>query len=258
MSRRQLRLGLIKVVVPAILVGWSGCGADATGPSPSGELNVLFIGNSLTTFNELPTLVSDLLEAGGVEQVIVRDLSISGTGLEDHWTWGLARSVIAEGGWDVVVLQQGPSATEGRPSLLDYSQRFAEEIRAADGVPALYMVWPSASRFFDFDGVVDSYTTAAELAQGLLFPVGEAWRLAWAMDANLPLYGPDRFHPSFLGTYLAALVMYEQLSGLDPRDLPDSASQGLSVDLSTEMARALQGIAVEANARFARPAATSP
>ena len=235
----------------------SGCAADATRPEPSGELNVLFICNSLTTSHQLPKLVGDLLEAGGVEQVIVRDLSISGTGLEDHWAWGLAHSVIAEGGWDVVVLQQGPSATEGRPSLLEYSQRFAEEIRTAEGVPALYMVWPSASRFFDFDGVADSYATAAELTQGLLFPVGEAWRLAWAVDPNVPLYGPDRFHPSFLGSYLAALVMYEQLSGLDPRDLPDSVSGGLSVDLSLEMARTLQGIAVEANARFARPATMS-
>ncbi len=247
-------MSLINVCVLTILIGLSGCGADATGPDPTGELNVLFIGNSLTTVNQLPMLVRDLLEAGGVEQVIVRDLSISGTGLEDHWAWGLAHSVIAEGGWDVVVLQQGPSATEGRPSLLEYSQRFAEVIRAAEGVPALYMVWPSATRSFDFDGVADSYTTAAELAQGLLFPVGEAWRLAWAMDPNLPLYSPDGFHPSFLGSYLAALVMYEQLSGLDPRDLPDRVSEGLSPELSLEVARTLQAVAVEANALYARPA----
>ena len=252
MRRRGVGVGLISACVYAIVIGSSGCGADTTGPAPSGELNVLFIGNSLTMSNALPTLVRDLLEAGGVERVVVRDMSISGTGLQDHWA-GPARSVIAEGGWDIVVLQQGPSATEGRPSLLEYSQRFAEEIRAAEGVPALYMVWPSSSRLFDFDGVADSYTTAAELAQGLLFPVGEAWRLAWAMDPNLPLYSPDGFHPSFLGSYLAALVMYEQLSGLDPRDLPDRVSEGLSPELSLEVARTLQAVAVEANALYARP-----
>ncbi|MCH8125145.1 hypothetical protein IIC38_04175 [candidate division KSB1 bacterium] len=34
--------------------------------------------------------------------------------------------------------------------------------RAVKAQTALYMVWPAASRFFDFDGVSDSYKTAAE------------------------------------------------------------------------------------------------
>jgi hypothetical protein len=125
----------------------------------------------------VPQILEDLFAAGGAGEVDVRDLSRPNFGLEDHWHWTTARDIVAEG-WDVVVLQQGPSATEGRPSLLDYSQRFAEEIRAVGGTPALYMVWPAKSRFFDFDGVADSYTTAAELVDGLLFSVGESWRVA--------------------------------------------------------------------------------
>ena len=46
-------------------------------------------------------------------------------------------------------------------------------------------------------------------SKGLLLPAGDAWRAAWAADARLPLYGPDGFHPSPMGTYLAALVIYE-------------------------------------------------
>ena len=54
-------------------------------------------------------------------------------------------------------MQQGPSATEGRPSLLEYAEFFADEIRAVGAEPALYMVWPSQARSFDFEGVSDSY-----------------------------------------------------------------------------------------------------
>jgi hypothetical protein len=51
-------------------------------------------------------------------------------------------------------------------------------------------------------------------------PVGDAWREAWAADSKLALYGPDGFHPSLMGTYLAALVIYRQLTEVAPPALP--------------------------------------
>lgn len=99
---------------------------------------------------------------GAIEDVVVEAVAHPNHGLQDHWARGDAASRIAEGGSDVVAMQQGPSATEGRPSLLQYSALYAEQIRAAGAESALYMVWPALIRFFDFDGVSDSYSTAAE------------------------------------------------------------------------------------------------
>jgi hypothetical protein len=56
----------------------------------------------------------------------------------------------------------------------------------------------------------------ARRVNGLLLPAGDAWHAAWAEDSGLPLYGPDGFHPSSMGTYLAALVIYEQLFASPP------------------------------------------
>jgi len=99
------------------------------------------------------------------------------------------------------------------------------------------MVWPSEARSFDFPGVSSSYADAADLVGGLLFPAGEAWLDAWADDEALGLYGPDRFHPSPLGTYLAALVMYEQLTGADPcalsSDIPGHPGLASAGELAT-------------------------
>ena len=94
----------------------------------------------------------------------------------------------AAGGWDFVIMQQGPSATEGRPSLLEYSKRFGEMIRESGAEPALYMVWPAEDRPFDWDGVRDSYAMAADSAMGLFMPAGEGWRVAWESDSTLPFY----------------------------------------------------------------------
>jgi hypothetical protein len=41
-------------------------------------------------------------------------------------------------------MQQGPSATEGRPSLIEYSVRLADPIRAAGATPGQRTIRPGA------------------------------------------------------------------------------------------------------------------
>lgn len=244
-SRGALLLGLLGVSLPA-----PACSGPAA-PDPD-ALAILFVGNSLSYFNDLPGMLAGLLERADIGPVVVESVALPNYGLEDHWADGDVSERIRRGGWDVVVLQQGPSATEGRPSLLEYSQRFADLMEPTGARPALYMVWPAASRSFDFDGVSDSYATAARQVDGLLFPAGEAWRKAWARSPNLALYGPDGFHPSVLGTYLAALVMYEQLSGKSAIGLPAEIRIGSSTQpLDQAVAALLQDAAHEANRDFA-------
>jgi hypothetical protein len=175
-------------------------------------VRILFVGNSLTYANDLPATVCALARAAG-QRVVCESVAKPDYSLEDHWNEHEARSAIARG-WDFVVLQQGPSALpESRRLLIAYAKRFDAEIRKAGARTALYMVWPSRTRRADFSGVSQSYAAAAKEVKGLLMPAGDAWRAAWAIDSNLPLYGPDGFHPSASGSYLAALVIYRQLFG---------------------------------------------
>lgn len=255
MGRRRIGRGwgrLVCLAVSGLLLACLPGPADIE-PPPDDVRSVLFIGNSLTYTNDLPGMLEVLLEEGLGEDVYVASETLPNYGLPDHWDRGRAQELIRAGAWDLVILQQGPSATEGRPYLLEYTERFAPLIAQVGAATGLYMVWPAAARSFDFDGVLDSYRTAAELVDGLFFPAGEAWRIAWEVDPELQLYGTDGFHPSVHGTYLAALVMYEQIAGLDARDLPasiTSSSGTFSVD--PEIAAGLQEAAHEANLRHRR------
>jgi hypothetical protein len=187
-----------------------GIAASSAAPAP---LRVLFIGNSLTAANDLPALVEAIAKENG-ERILTRMVAYPNYSLEDHWNRGDARRAIAEGGWSFVVLQQGPSSlAESRVLLVDYAQRFKEEARRVKARIALYMVWPAASRPGDFDGVRLSYETAARETGGVFLPAGEAWRLARRRDPNLAFYGADGFHPTVLGSYLSALVIYQGLTG---------------------------------------------
>ena len=141
--------------------------------------------------------------------------------LEDHWQRGDAATAIARGRWTTVVLQQGPSALpESRVLLRAYARKFAGAIRRVRATPALYMVWPASARFADFDDVRTSYQLAARDVRALFLPVGEAWRTVWKRDSRVELYGPDGFHPTQTATYLAALVIYQRLTGRSPLDVP--------------------------------------
>lgn len=194
-------------------------------------------------------MLGGLLELGGVAVGRIDSEARPDFGLPDHWRSTTTLDAIGSHDWDVVILQQGPSATEGRPYLLEYSALFAEEIRRAGARPALYMVWPSLARVRDFPGVIDSYLTAARQVDGEILPVGMAWVAVFNRDPKARLYGRDGFHPSRLGTYLAALVMYQQLSGQDPRLLPPLIPGARKDDpLPEEQARLLQDAAAEANA----------
>jgi len=92
---------------------------------------VLFIGNSLTSANDLPHLVQQIARAAGVSMTVA-SVTKPNFSLEDHWNDGEALDSIAKGGWDAVVLQQGPSSLpESQAHLLEWTGRFAEKIRAA-------------------------------------------------------------------------------------------------------------------------------
>ena len=221
--------------------------AETPGARESDGGRVLFIGNSLTEANGLPAMVGTLSRQGGRTPISTDSVVFGGFSLEDHWNQGTARRRIAEGGWSIVVLQQGPSSRpESQAHLREWTARFDTVIRANGGRTALYMVWPESDRRSAFDAVSQSYSRAAQDVSGMLFPVGEAWRVAWRRDPDVPLYGPDGFHPTATATYLAALIIYQQITGRSPVGLPALAP------MSADRVRILQEAAEEANAQFGR------
>ena len=257
MRHSSFTLWLFPLIFPLVLV-CSPAPRDPLGLEDLGEgMKVLFIGNSLTEFNNLPQMVQIVGEAAGYE-IAVRSVTKGSYSLEEHWSEGAAVEAIRAADWDVVVLQQGPSSLALNKLLLrDWSEEFNTVIREQGARPALYMVWPEATRPATFDAVSAAYSNAAEAVEGMLFPVGEAWRAAWNRDPNLDLYWNDGFHPSELGSALGALVIFQQLFDESPVGLPSlmvPTTPGLpSLNLPLGLATLLQEAAAQANAEFGRP-----
>lgn len=237
-------------VALALLAGAAGCLGG--GPSEPGEREgrpVLFVGNSLTYTHDLPLLVEALADSAGAPPLAVEMIVGPNVSLEDHWADGSARAMIARGGWDVVVLQQGPSSRDDSRALLrDYAGRFAAEIRAVGATPALYQVWPAAENQADFPRALESYALAAADVDGVLLPVGAAWLATWEREETLPLYATDGFHASPAGTYLNGITIFAALTGRSPVGLPTEVRlrNGTRITVAADVGAVLQAAAAEA------------
>jgi hypothetical protein len=129
-------------------------------PRDGREFRVLFVGNSLTSGNDLPGLVQAMAAAGGVK-LRADTVAVGNFSLEDHWQQGRAREALASATWDYVVLQQGPSSRpESQVHLREWAARWADETRRNGATPALYMVWPFQGQKNGFEQVSQSYRSA--------------------------------------------------------------------------------------------------
>lgn len=218
MTRARVRSLLTWRGVAALLLLLAACASATTSPHQSDdEIAVLFVGNSLTYSNDLPGMVAALATQAGAH-IRATTIANGNYSLEEHWADGVVPHLLRTRRWNFVVMQQGSSALpESQVHLRHWSEQFGPLITASGAEPVLLSVWPLQSRLFDFPNVATSYRNAAAAIDALYAPAGDAWT---RFGDYSRLYS-DGLHPTTLGTYLAALVVLERITGIRPDQLPD-------------------------------------
>lgn len=179
--------------------------------SKDSVITILFVGNSLTYTNDLPSLVVNEAKKKGI-QLKTEMIVFPNYALEDHWNDGVFKTKLAEKKYDYVIIQQGPSSqAEGRTMLLDYGARIKEQCDKYKTKLVFFMVWPAYVNFSTFDGVIKNYTDAASATGSLLCSVGKTWKQHFTDTNDYSYYGPDNFHPSLKGSEVAAQVIADTL-----------------------------------------------
>lgn len=202
----------------------------------SNSKNVLFLGNSYTSVNNLPQMFKDA--ALSVNDTVVFDVNApGGYTFQGHSTNATSLAKIMVGGWDFVVLQEQSQM----PSFPD--QQVATEVfpfaRKLDSIVALnnscaetvfYMTWgrkngdasncaswPPVCTYNGMDSLLNlRYQTMAQQNNAIVSPVGEVWKYVRANHPEIELYQTDESHPSVAGTYLAACTFYATIFRKDP------------------------------------------
>lgn len=195
-----------------LLAGLSlACASKTDDAAPAKSIHILFVGNSLTYSNDLPKRVQEVAAKQGVS-VKTEMLAFPNYALEDHWLEGKVQELIASGRFTYVVVQQGPSSQEeGRTMLIESGKMYSELCKQHKTTLAFFMVWPSKANYHTFEGVIKNYTEAAASTNSLLCPVGKLWKEHFDTTHDFSYYGSDLFHPSTMGSQVAAEVIYESL-----------------------------------------------
>src|SRR5437762_823699 len=110
-------------------------------PAAARSLNVLFIGNSFTARNNLPSLIERLASAAN-RHLDHQLISAGGASLRRHWNAAEAAKIIRAGRFDYVVLQEQSTLPIKNPRRMHESIRlFDEVIRFSGAKTELYLTW---------------------------------------------------------------------------------------------------------------------
>lgn len=208
----------------------AGAWAQRGPAQPRKAANVLYIGNSYTYSHGMPTVVSAMARsAGSPRQLHAREVTIPGATLQQHWESGAAKRAIHERKWDYVVLQeQSMLPIEQRERMYSYVRLFDNEIRLSGARTVLFVTWARRENPESQAALDAAYTAVAEELGALVAPVGPAWAFARLRIPGVQLYEGDGSHPTPVGAYLTACVLYLAMQAQD--QCPAIARKGFSQD----------------------------
>ncbi len=189
--------------------------------------SVLFVGNSYTSFNNLPSLFQDLSTSLG-KTVSVDSKTNGGYTFQSHANDAVTYQKMNSAEWDYVVLQaqsQEPSFpyAQVNSQTLPYAMRLADSAQTtSECSQALFFMtwgrengdpqWDSINTFDKMNGRLrNAYLRFADSADASVAPVGVAWKYVRDNHPSISLYTADGSHPKPAGSYLAACTFYASI-----------------------------------------------
>lgn len=209
-------------------------------------INVLFIGNSYTSCNNLPYMVSQLaLSAQEPVQVFVQAITRGEATLEWHCERRKALKMIEEKRWNFVILQEyGSRPIEDKVKMYDSAEILDSEIKKSGAETVLFLTWARQDAPEMQDKLTEAYINLGKKIGARVAPVGTAWANALKSDPGLVLYEEDKSHPTPTGTYLAACVFYSTFLDNSPIGLTGNiyVNPDITLNLPEDNANFLQSI----------------
>jgi len=185
--------------------------------------NVLFIGNSITYYNNMPQTFEAIANSKG-DQTSVTMYAPGGTGFIHHVNDPNVYAKFREKVWNFVVLQPGsnesPAYSETKEATLARLEQLQDSIYKYSPCAKILLYEISYGIWGTTQANLNTYNTTMSLilsnnqywadnAEVFFAPVGEAFREKWNNDqTDLLWVSTGNIHPNAKGSYIAACVFY--------------------------------------------------
>jgi hypothetical protein len=189
------------------------------------NLKILFIGNSLTHWNNMVTTFQELIFQSGKTAYVV-EFAPGGMHLDEHAQNTMTHSYIQETDWDYVIIQGANYSIAFKDlrdnilppiisliSLIKSNSKDTQIIFYLDYSLRKGLIRGNTHYTFnEFQSMINVGTKiVADELRMKIAPVGEAWRRVSNDGPPVDLYALDQGHPSAYGSYIMACVYFSSI-----------------------------------------------
>ncbi len=188
------------------------------------SLNVLFIGNSITYFNNMPYMFKDIANNMG-EKVAVSVYAPGGTGFINHVNDANVYALFRNTKWDKVVLQPGSNESPGLSypvnTTINNGRKLIDSIYKYSPCAKVFIYQipygvQSATSYGIYNTVQtmikDSVQKMADVLKLQIIPAGQCVKTYYSTNQNLELHNAyNDIHPNVNGSFMIASAVYNTL-----------------------------------------------
>ena len=200
--------------------------------------HILFIGNSYTYYNEMPTAIFESFAERAGYDLTVDSITNGGHKLSEFAnptdTYGakVEQALTGSKKYDFVILQEQSvrPATENPSDFYSAVRNLTKRIRETGATPILYATWgrKSGNSTLGTYGwtnesmtwrLAAGYQAIGEELDISVAHVGLAFYDVYTGQSDIELYHSDGSHPSYIGSYLAAVTLFARMFHTDPTEV---------------------------------------
>lgn len=182
---------------------------------------ILFIGNSITYFNDMPILFQNIANDKG-KNVETQMYAPGGTGFVNHHVDNSVYNLLQNNVWDMVVLQPGTGESAGVSwpvnTTIERGNKMQDSIKKYSPCAKIFLYEipygvPSETTYGTYfqvqTQIKDSLTKMSDNMHVPLVAAGECARFHYNAQQDLLLHGSyNDVHPNLNGSYLVACAMF--------------------------------------------------
>ena len=237
---------ILATIAPAMLIACGGGGSGdqssaATPPPPvsatAADINILFMGNSHTSINNVPGMVAAMVRAGKPGKTVATTEAPIWLHLEERANHVSSLALLQGQRWNYVVLQAQNYSLSGETF---YPTTGAEQLvrlsRQAGALPVLFPEWPRVG-IAETQIIYNKYVAIAMKEPSCVPPIPQAFDLSRARFPLLTLHAADGNHSAPAGAFLASLMLYVTITGASPMDLPTLSGVDVDADVQVQLKR---------------------
>lgn len=235
-----------------------------------------------TNVGGIPALFKSFTQQAGLDYNVSLE-TVGGSGLDLHYN---TKQALINKPWDNVVMHTFSTLNASAPGnpaqLIQYTGLLTAMFQAQNPNVEVNLMatWSRADQTYPASGAwfgKDIYQMGKDVKAGYdlaaaanpsvrgVIPVGDAWNLAMltgyadtnpydGIDAGKRnLWATDSYHASLYGSYLEALTVFGNITGLDPRSLGANEQAAAALGISTNDVLAMQNLAYQTLAVAAVP-----